>query len=83
MQEAELKRVFTLVNKGKGDTITKAEFELLLMAMGFNLSPGPIEGCLGEIFSFCPSLCSDDQISFPAFATWWMDKDSMYLYTKK
>lgn len=81
MQEVELKRVFAMVSRDRGDSIDRSEFELLLMALGFNLSPGAIDGCISEIFSFCAPQCTDgNRITLAAFCTWWIDKDSMYLY---
>lgn len=83
MQEAELRRVFAMVSRDQGDSISREEFELLLMALGFNLSPGAIDGCVSEIFSFCSAQCTDgNRITFAAFTNWWIDKDSMYLYTR-
>lgn len=85
MQEAELKRVFQLVNKSGGGSLSKDEFELLLMALGYNLSPTAIEGCYEEIFSFCADLCTagSNEITFPAFCRWWTEKDSVHLYSRK
>ena len=82
MQEAELKRVFQLISKDKGETVDKADFELLLMSLGFNISAAAIEGCINEISSMYPSSQAN-KIQFQAFASWWMDKDSMFLYTKR
>lgn len=83
MQVVELQRVFSMVSRDSGDSIDRSEFELLLMALGFNLSPGAIEGCISEIFSFCASQCTDgSRITLAAFCTWWIDKDSMYLYQR-
>ena len=84
MQEAELRRVFALVDRDRCGAVSRDDFELLLMSMGFNLSPSAIDGCIGEIFAFCPEHCNaGDNVTFNAFAVWWMDKDSMFLYSKK
>jgi len=83
MQVVELQRVFSIVSRDKGESIDRSEFELLLMALGFNLSPGAIEGCISEIFSFCSPQCTEgSRITLAAFCTWWIDKDSMYLYQR-
>ena len=82
MQEAELKRVFLLISKDKGETVDKADFELLLMSLGFNISVAAVDGCVNEIISMY-GVNNSNKIPFQAFAAWWMDKDSMYLYTKR
>lgn len=85
MQEAELKRVFQLVHKSGGEGLGKDEFELLLMALGYNLSPTAVDGCYEEIFSFCADKCTagPSKITFPAFCHWWTEKESVHLYSRK
>ena len=64
--------------------IEKSEFELLLMALGYNLTPSDIDGCISEIFTGSSMHCtSGNKITFPAFCHWWMETDSAHLHSRK
>jgi Ca2+-binding EF-hand superfamily protein len=65
MQKAELKRIFIKVDGGKG-SVNKEQFELLLMALGSNLSPLEIDACLSDL-----GIPEGGSIPFDLFFDWW------------
>lgn len=91
MQEAELKRIFTLVNRqNPSDCVSKSEFELLLLTLlGFELSAHAVEGCIGELNVLAKKSgvrlgtnAKDISIPFNLFLSWWTTSNSPFLQNR-
>ena len=85
MQESELKRIFSLVNRNSpSGCVSRSEFELLLLTLlGFELPAHGVEGCLRELRTLSSktgiNVRGDGSIPFELFLLWWTTGDSAYL----
>lgn len=66
MQQAELKRIFLKVDTANKGAINKDQFELLIMALGQNLSPREIDACLSDL-----GVPVGGTVPFDLFFEWW------------
>jgi Ca2+-binding EF-hand superfamily protein len=64
-----------LSNSGQ---LNRDDFELLLMAMGHNLSQREIEGCLQDM-----GVGNNGAVTFDLFFDWWSDSMGMDAMRKK
>ena len=91
MQEAELRRIFSLVNRNNGSgCVSKSEFELLLMTLlGFELNAHAVEGCIGELNALARKMgvrmgasVAEVSIRFELFLNWWTTTNSSFLQSR-
>ena len=93
MQEAELRRVFNLVNRNSPtESVSLPELQLLLLTLlGYELPAKDVEGCVDELRSLAqrtgqrpigPIGSSDISVPFDLFLHWWTNGNSSYLQSK-
>jgi len=78
MQELELKKVFNKVDREKRGSINRDDFELLLMAIGHNLTPHEIESCLHDM-----GIPHGGMVTFELFLDWWTNDMGMDAIRKR
>lgn len=79
LQEAELNHIFNKVDRSHSGNLDRDDFELLLMAMGYQLTQKEIDACLNDM-GVNPS---GGLVSFPLFFEWWTDSMGMEAIRKK
>lgn len=79
MQQVELRNMFNKVDRTRSGTLNKDDFELLLMAMGHNLSLSEVTACLNDMGVDSTS----GTVSFNLFFDWWTDSHGMNAIRKR
>jgi len=69
LQKAEVQRIFSMLDKIGGGSIAAEDFELLLLALNIQLTPG-------ELYTLTGQLCTNDRIDFEDFFAWWHSSSS-------
>jgi Ca2+-binding EF-hand superfamily protein len=78
LQEAELRKVFNKVDRDRRGALTKDEFELLLMAIGHNLTLHELDACFKDM-----GVEAGGVVPFELFVEWWTDAMGMEAIRKK
>jgi len=79
LQTAELKKVFNKVDRERKGSLNKDEFELLLMAIGHQLTQNELDACFRDL-GLDPT---SDAVSFELFSDWWTDSMGVAAIRKK
>eukprot|EP01031_Cornospumella_fuschlensis_P028542 gene28542-34454_t len=79
LQEVELRKVFNKVDRDKRGSVSKDDFELLLMALGHHLTQKELDACLQDM-GVDPETGS---VSFQLFFEWWTDSMGMDAIRKR
>jgi Ca2+-binding EF-hand superfamily protein len=67
MQHAELRRIFTKVDVTGNNTVSRDQFEILLMALGLTLTPLELD----EFYSRDLGIPEGELLPFDLFCEWW------------
>jgi len=78
LQEQELKRLFTKVDRAKEGRINVADFELLLMSIGYHTTAKELNNCLKDL-----GVSDGGLISFDLFFDWWTSDVGACLLERK
>jgi Ca2+-binding EF-hand superfamily protein len=79
LQEAELRHLFNKVDQTRSGALDRDGFELLLMAMGHQLTVKELDACLTDMGVSSAS----GPITFQLFLDWWTDSMGMDAMRKK
>jgi len=66
LQEAEFRRIFIKIDASKSGNLNRDQFELLLMAVGYNVTSKELDACLADL-----GVHSGESVSFVLFFDWW------------
>jgi len=78
LQHAELRKIFNKVDRDRKESLNLDEFELLLMAIGHNLSSSEINSCWLDM-----GLKNNEKVSFDLFLDWWTSDVGVHAIKKK
>jgi len=76
LQMSELKKIFDKVDKSKSGKLDKDDFELLTMALGYNLTPAEVSSCIND-------MGVTDVVPFDLFFEWWTDSMGVMAIRKR
>lgn len=78
LQEAEFKRIFNKLDSSKSGKLNRDQFEMLLMAIGYNVSSKELDRCLKDL-----DVRDGEAVSFNSFFEWWSSNiGAIYLNRK-